>query len=578
MFVTRRIWEERFYPTDKGWGVFDIALDPEKRILLIAAFEKGLQRFRLDGQSAAILERSPIKEKHGHRGNVIKVSWHPLGKRFATCGTDSLTIIWKDDFTPEQQVRLAEIPQTLAWNPTVHILITAAGPQLASISVPRDPSLYRLQSNIWCAAWNHIGQIYAVGLDNGAVSVRDRRDNEMCLIHGTLNAPVWDVAWTPAEAPRPDVLVVLDWSCAIGFYQATGKQFRATCKLDFVPLRVSFSPDWHLLYVCAADKKIYVVSIDGVVIGKIAECRSWPLRFLQRRTTSTYKSDFLVIGADGLINMLQIAFDKCWHYHSGLYASRESLVNLSVRSLERNRETTIAVGEAVHKIALYRSLMAVVVPNAVVIYRQNTQEMMLRYEEVTRMAFQRQCNVVLLAAQHVVMVHQAKIEAMNFQGAVTQVCVNVTGGSPGQESLCVALIDGAVIRLFLNQPFLHTLLKIPSVPIGLDVNLNHSKLAVVGENNVIYVYDLASKVMLYQEPGADSCAWNQYHPDMLAFSTGSLLKIKMRENKVHTRRTETPMNGKVIGYAGSKVFYETTEAKAVVVDVPHTMLIHQSKA
>ena len=96
MFTTRRIWEERFYPTDKGWGVFDIALDPDKRILLIAAFEKGLHRFRLDGQSAAILERAQIKEKHGHRGNVIKVSWHPLGKRFATC----------TDFLPFQRVLL----------------------------------------------------------------------------------------------------------------------------------------------------------------------------------------------------------------------------------------------------------------------------------------------------------------------------------------------------------------------------------------------------------------------------------------------------------------------------------------
>ena len=110
----------------------------------------------------------------------------------------------------------------------------------------------------------------------------------------------------------------------------------------------------------------------------------------------------------------------------------------------------------------------------------------------------------------------------------------------------------------------------------MDVNLDHTKLAVVGENNVIYVYDTATKAMLYQEPGADSCAWNQHHADMIAFSLGSLLKIKLGGHKVHTRRTETPLSGKIIGYAGSKVFYETTEAKAVVVDVPHTMIIHQS--
>lgn len=92
MMKSKRLWEERFLPTEKGWGLFDISLDPGKQILLVAAFEKGLHRFQLDPIDGGILEKQQIKEKAGHLGNVIKVAWHPSGKRFATCKSACLNV------------------------------------------------------------------------------------------------------------------------------------------------------------------------------------------------------------------------------------------------------------------------------------------------------------------------------------------------------------------------------------------------------------------------------------------------------------------------------------------------------
>lgn len=93
MIRTRRLWEERFHPADKGWGILDIALHPNRKTLLIAAFEKGFHRFELDANGPAVVGKHQIREKNGHRGHVIKVAWHPSGKHFATCTYSNIAVL-----------------------------------------------------------------------------------------------------------------------------------------------------------------------------------------------------------------------------------------------------------------------------------------------------------------------------------------------------------------------------------------------------------------------------------------------------------------------------------------------------
>lgn len=85
--------------------------------------------------------------------------------------------------------------------------------------------------------------------------------------------------------------------------------------------------------------KVHALSTDCAYIAKVAELRGWPLKCLQRRQDFS-KTDFVVISSDGMINSLEIEYGRCSHIHMGIYASRESLVNVSVRVLERNREVT----------------------------------------------------------------------------------------------------------------------------------------------------------------------------------------------------------------------------------------------
>ena len=62
------------------------------------------------------------------------------------------------------------------------------------------------------------------------------------------------------------------------------------------------------------------------------------------------------------------------------------------------------------------------------------------------------------------------------------------------------------------------------------------------------MYDIASKELLYQEPNANSVAWNLYSEQMLCFSGIGLLNIKASNFPIHQQKMQVRFvyDGKVI--------------------------------
>lgn len=150
----------------------------------------------------------------------------------------------------------------LAWNPKIFHVLCAGGTELVSANLnsqSRDPTIHKLQSNIRSMAWNNAGEIYALGLDNGSVSLRDKLDNEFCVIH-RFSDPVWTLCWAPPHSPAADLLAVGDWSRNVGFYESTGKQRGVDRAMDFLPLSLTFSSDGQVIFVCGADRKVWLTA------------------------------------------------------------------------------------------------------------------------------------------------------------------------------------------------------------------------------------------------------------------------------------------------------------------------------
>lgn len=63
-------------------------------------------------------------------------------------------------------------------------------------------------------------------------------------------------------------------------------------------------------------------------------------------------------------------------------------------------------------------------------------------------------------------------------------------------------------KIFVDNAFPIELIKQQTAVRCLDLSASRKKLAVVDENNTCLVYDVATKQLRFQEPNANSVAWN----------------------------------------------------------------------
>jgi hypothetical protein len=84
----------------------------------------------------------------------------------------------------------------------------------------------------------------------------------------------------------------------------------------------------------------------------------------------------------------------------------------------------------------------------------------------------------------------------------------------------------------------------------LDLSASKNKLAVVDENSKVFIYDLITKEVTFEESNATSVAWNVDMEDMCCFSGNGMLSIKTGDFPLHRQK----LQGFVVGFKASKIF------------------------
>mgnify|MGYP002785537939 CR=1 FL=1 len=105
--------------------------------------------------------------------------------------------------------------------------------------------------------------------------------------------------------------------------------------------------------------------------------------------------------------------------------------------------------------------------------------------------------------------------------------IKVIGGFPGKECILVGLKSGNVFEIFIDSSFPVQLAKLPGAIRNVDLSMYRQKLAVIDENMTLFVYNVKTGDLIFQEPNANSVAWNSSYEDMLAYSGGGNLSIKV---------------------------------------------------
>jgi intraflagellar transport protein 122 len=227
---------------------------------------------------------------------------------------------------------------------------------------------------------------------------------------------------------------------------------------------------------------------------------------------------------------------------------------MSPQHLVTEQRARIKCREYVKKIAVYRDRLAVQLPDRIIIYELTGRpaaaaaegagggktdgptpaagaaatpavpEFDLRYRVRDKIVAQLECNLLVVTSFHVILCQERKLQLYDFAGRKTRFVslaqplasvrmrrtslaspssrewvleaviryIKVVGGPVGREGLLVGLKNGAVLKIFVDNPFPITLIKHKSSIRCLDLSMSRRKLAVVDETAAVFVYDAGS--------------------------------------------------------------------------------------
>ncbi|NXO72942.1 IF122 protein, partial [Phainopepla nitens] len=550
-----------------------------------------------------------IQPLKGHKDTVYCVAYAKDGKRFASGSADKSVIIWTSKLEGILKYTHNDSIQGVSYNPVTHQLASCSSGDFGLWS-PEQKSVSKHKSSckITCCSWTNDGQYLALGMFNGIVSIRNKNGDEKVKIErpGGSSSPIWSICWNPSSDyilgfwfccqssseqrtweqnyylffffgrdERNDILAVADWGQKLSFYHLSGKQIGKDRVLNFDPCCISYFTKGEYLLLGGSDRQVSLFTRDGVRLGTVGEQSSWVW-------TCKVKPDsnYVVIGCqDGTISFYQLIFSTVHGLYKDRYAYRDSMTDVIVQHLITEQKVRIKGRELVKKIAIYKNRLAIQMPEKILIYElysDDSADMYYRVKEKIIKKFE--CNLLVVCSDHIILCQEKRLQCLSFSGVKEREWmmesliryIKVIGGPPGREGLLVGLKNGQILKIFVDNALAIVLLKQNTAVRCLDMSASRSKLAVVDENDTCLVYDIHTKELLFQEPNANSVAWNTQCEDMLCFSGGGYLNIKASNFPVHQQK----LQGFVVGYNGSKIFCLHVFSMSAV-EVPQSAPMYQ---
>jgi len=564
---TTDIWSETIPPPDNQDltnSVWSCCFSPDGATLLAVVGDALLVYDAMSGQ----MVKPPIRNKH--KGNIYCISYSQDGKRFATGGADRNVIIWKNNFEAELKFHQGDSIQCLSFNPVSGQIFSGCSTDYA-LWTPDQGEIEKdkVNSKINCCAWSPDGQHIAYGLANGSVNIKTKKLSEKGLVR--RNGQVWCLAWTPVTSESTESsLVVGSWDQTISIYDFNGKQIGAERKLTFDPLSISFFSNGEFFVLGGTNKKASLWTKELNYLDDVSEKKGWvwdckvkPKQNMVALTTE-----------DGNIAMHDIKFTVVHGIYQERYVSRHLLTDIVVQHLVNEHKTRIKCKDLVQKVSIYKNRLAVQMPEKIYIYVVSTDDHSgMKYKLYKKIMKKFVCSLLVVTSANLLLCQENKLILVDFEGETQREWVFESlikyvkpfGGAPKREGLLIGLQNGDAFQVFIDNPFPIQLVR-QSAPIRIvDISLSRRKLAVVDENSVLNVYDLATKELLYQEMNVVSAAWNTDMDDLLAYSGGGLLSIRMGNLPATTQR----MNGFIVGFKGSKLFF-LYNYNMVTMDIPQT--------
>jgi intraflagellar transport protein 122 len=359
-----------------------------------------------------------------------------------------------------------------------------------------------------------------------------------------------------------DIIAVGCWDQTLSFYLLSGAQQNKDRTLTYDPCSLSYYVDGEYIVMGGSDRKISMYTKDGVFLKVIAEREDWIWAVKSRP-----KAKFVCVGCnDGAVSMYSTIFSTVHGLYQDRYAHRDTMTDVIIQHLITEQKVRIKTRDYVKKIAVYKSeatseaRLAVQLPDRVLVYETVNQEVAydMHYRLREKIVKKLECNLLVVTSLNIILCQEKRLQLYNFKGRKIREWIleaiiryiRVVGGPSGREGLLVGLKNGSVFKIFIDNRFPVKLIKHVAPVRCLDLSASRKKLAVVDENSKVFIYDLATGSVLFEDVNANSVAWNTDMEDMFCFSGNGQLCIKTGDFPIHKQT----LQGFVVGFKGSKIF------------------------
>lgn len=568
-------WKDKLSDKDEyEQSINDLCFKPDGTQLIVAS---GNRLIVYDPQDGNI-----IQTLKGHKEIIYCVKYSKDGKLFASGGSDKTVIIWTHELEGILKYTHNDCIQCLAFNPITNVLISCACTDFGFWSnEQRSVNKTKVQSRITCCSWTNDGQFIALGFFNGQVQIRDKNGIEKFkLERAETNIPVWSLEWSPSTLNNlngndinGDILAVADWSQKLSFYYLNGKQASKERRLGFDCTQLNwFSKQGHgdYLIIGGSSKQCSLYTKEGVKLGLIYESiasslqgSSWIMCCRQRPDTNQ-----IIIGCqDGTIVMCQLILGTVHGLYKERYAYRDNMTDVIIQHLLTQVKVRIKCRDLVKKLAVYKNRLAVQLTDKIVIYEIDGTSSSgvdinndMHYKVKEKIIKKLECNLFVITSNNLILCQEKRLQCLNLYGEKVREWImespvryiKVIGGTQNREGILVGLKSGHAYLIYVDNPFPILLIKQTNSVRCLDISSLKLKLAVIDDNQTLFIYNIKTQELLLQEPKANSVSWNSLYEDMLAYSSNdSTLTICTLNIQQSIKQL---LKGFVVGFHGSNIF------------------------
>ena len=329
-----------------------------------------------------------------------------------------------------------------------------------------------------------------------------------------------------------------------------------------------------------SNKQVQVLSREGIKLAEVTRPQDswvWCADSFSDDDTLCFGSHF------GSLDFVKLDFKSVHSLYRDRYAYRENLTEVIVHHLVTEKKVRIKCKDMIHNLSLYRNKLAVQLLDRICIYESSADDFedihfRLKKERIilagvgknsTERDAKIVSNLMVCASNHVfVSMDGGVLEMYSMDGTRQRLWrldhnvtfMKVDGGPEGSEGVLIAQSNGAVLKVYVDNPFPVEVTKRASSSAihKVDVNVYRTLIATVDAEGLLVVSDMHTQETVYTLQGVKACAFNSEVEDLLCITNAANNSISVVSGLI------SPSLGQSAASAGNGLGPSSAEASLAV--------------